>query len=381
MRSGFKKRESGCLVLAPEMRRLHMQFNRKAAFPILAGIRNTKPDAAKKGSRSGTACAAPAFSCPFRPAPLCNAGARLAPAHAPHRRAFRPAHRALRQRLRRAFLLGGCSHVMPAAFVPRDGAPGVQSRQNAGRRTRNARSAAVGCNVKLAAAKKGSRSGAACAAPAFSCPSCAALQCRRPACTGSRTAPAGFSSGTPGFMPKTAPRFLAWRVFTRYAGGVRAARWCAGRSVPPKCGAQNAKRATDCGGVPQFFMERKAPFAAQRSLSNVAANIWKSAMTPNMHKTGTSVYTLRVPARFCADSGGSTAQKRLGGRPSAAEHVAAFNCVRACAAKQSHYTRFSLSIPEKTAKFGKIRVVRRQKPFCAEKNPACAGYSGAGGGR
>ena len=184
-----------------------------------------------------------------RPAPLCNAGARLAPAHAPHRRAFRPAHRALRQRLRRAFLLGGCSQVMPAVFVPRDGAPGVQSRQNAGRRTRNARSAAVGCNVKPAAAKKGSRSGAACAAPAFSCPSCAALQCRRPACTGSRTAPAGFSSGTPGFTPKTAPRFLAWRVFTSYAGGVRAARWCAGRSVPPKCGAQNAKRATDCGGV------------------------------------------------------------------------------------------------------------------------------------
>ena len=143
MRSGFKKRESGCLVSAPEMRRLHMQFNRKAAFPILAGIRNTKP----------------------------------------------------------------------------------------------------------AAAKKGSRSGAACAAPAFSCPSCAALQCRRPACTGSRAAPAGFSSGTPGFTPKTAPRFLAWRVFTSYAGGVRAARWCAGRSVPPKCGAQNAKRATDCGGV------------------------------------------------------------------------------------------------------------------------------------
>ena len=104
-------------------------------------------------------------------------------------------------------------------------------------------------------------------------------------------------------------------------------------------------------------------------------------MTPNMHKTGTSVYTLRVPACFCADSGGSTAQKRLGGRPSAAEHVAAFNCVRACAAKQSHYTRFSLSIPEKTAKFGKIRVVRMQKPFCAEKNPACAGHSGAGGGQ
>ena len=205
----------------------------------------------------------------------------------------------------------------------------------------------------------------------FFCPSCAALQCRRPACTGSRTAPAGFSSGTPGFTPKTAPRFLAWRVFTSYAGGVRAARWCAGRSVPPKCGAQNAKRATDCGGVPQFFMERKAPFAAQRSLSDVAANIWKSAMTPNMHKTGTSVYTLRVPACFCADSGGSTAQKRLDGRPSAAEHVAAFNCVRACAAKQSHYTRFSLSIPEKTAKFGKIRVVRMQKPFCAEKNHLC----------
>ena len=267
MRSGFKKRESGCLVSAPEMRRLHMQFNRKAAFPILAGIRNTKP----------------------------------------------------------------------------------------------------------AAAKKGSRSGAACAAPAFSCPSCAALQCRRPACTGSRAAPAGFSSSTPGFTPKTAPRFLAWRVFARYAGGVRAARWCAGHSVPPKRGAQNAKRATDCGGMPQFFMERKAPFAAQRSLSDVAANIWKSAMTPNMHKTGTSVYTLRVPACFCAGSGGSTAQKRLDGRPSAAEHVAAFNCVRACAAKQSHYTRFSLSIPEKTAKFGKIRVVRMQKPFCAEKYPPVPG--------
>ena len=96
-----------------------------------------------------------------RPAPLCNAGARLAPAHAPHRRAFRPAHRALRQRLRRAFLLGGCSQVMPAVFVPRDGAPGVQSRQNAGRRTRNARQTAAGCNVKPDAAKKGSRSGTA----------------------------------------------------------------------------------------------------------------------------------------------------------------------------------------------------------------------------
>ena len=174
MRSGFKKRESGCLVSAPEMRRLHMQFNRKAAFPILAGIRNTKPAAAKKGSRSGTACAAPAFSCP----------------------------------------------------------------------------------------------------------SCAALQCRRPACTGSRAAPAGFSSSTPGFTPKTAPRFLAWRVFTRYAGGVRAARWCAGRSVSPKRGAQNAKRAICCGRVPKFFMERKAPFAEQRSLSDVAANIWKSAIPP-----------------------------------------------------------------------------------------------------
>ena len=116
---------------------------------------------------------------------------------------------------------------------------------------------------------------------------------------------------------------------------------------------------------------RRAADPAQRSLSDVVANIWKSAMTPNMHKTGTSVYTLRVPACFCADSGGSTAQKRLDGRPSAAEHVAAFNCVRACAAKQSHYTRVSLSIPEKTAKFGKIRVVRMQKPFCAEKNRLC----------
>ena len=96
-----------------------------------------------------------------RPAPLCNAGARLAPAHAPHRRAFRPAHRALHQRLRRGFLLGGCSHVMPAAFVPRDSAPGIQSRQNAGRRTRNARQTAAGCRNFLWNGKRRLRHSAA----------------------------------------------------------------------------------------------------------------------------------------------------------------------------------------------------------------------------
>ena len=109
----------------------------------------------------------------------------------------RPARRALRKRLRRAFLFGERLHVIPAAFVPQYGAPRRLSHAERLRRRRPA-AICVRCQLICFSARGApypaprfcfarrirSAAGARLApsqAPAFSCPSCAALRRRRPA--------------------------------------------------------------------------------------------------------------------------------------------------------------------------------------------------------
>ena len=159
------------------------------------------------GNRSGAACAAPAFSCPSCAA-FATLSARLAPAHAPHRRAFRPAHRATPKTAPRFLARRVFTKFMPAAFVP-GWCAGRSSPQNAGRRERETRDLLPGrmqCETGRSEEGQPIRRNAV-PHRRFLVPSCAALQCRRPA-SPARTAPAGFSSGTPGFTPKDARAFL-----------------------------------------------------------------------------------------------------------------------------------------------------------------------------
>ena len=88
------------------------------------------------------------------------------------------------------------------------------------------------------------------------------------------------SSGTPDFTQKTAPRFLVWRAFARYTGGICAARWRAapalsrGAFAPshapafscPSCAALRRRRpAAICVRCQLIcFSARGAPYPAPR---------------------------------------------------------------------------------------------------------------------